>query len=339
MTNKLSLFFVVVVFISSTPWFMQSSVAQKSIPILSTNPESDIIKCLTTSLIQAQQSDSFESFRILNSFRDFNSADIANTDFYISPSGRFILNYTLTGSDRVPNEDLNQNQIPDYIEKAAEYADESYHHLVTELGYTDPLLAGTPYEIRFRQINSYGFTQSSGATSFIVVHRNFSGFPENNDPEGDILGALKVTIAHELKHAIQYAATRWRGDSGRVNWVEMDATMTEEIVYPQVDDYINYLDACGSSACSVIRDPNRSTPGSYYHATWMLYYDLEIGSDFWVDVWDELSENPSGLPMFSVIKSQLDQRERDFDLEFTKNHLWHSASGLNSIHSITTTSN
>ncbi|HAC14822.1 MAG TPA: hypothetical protein DCE78_02590 [Bacteroidetes bacterium] len=111
----------------------------------------------------------------------------------------------------------------------------------------------------------------------------------------------------------------------------MDATMAEEIVYPQVDDYINYLDVCGSNACSVLRDPNRSTPGSYYHATWMLYYDLAVGSDFWVDVWDEISDDPSGLTMFSVIQSQLQQRELNFNREFTRNHLWHSATGQNSI--------
>ena len=331
MSNKLFLFLIASSTIIFSAWSAVPGIAQSPSPIISNNNESDIIKCLTPNLIMAQQSEGFESEQVLQSFRSFNEAEIENIEIYISPSARFLLSYTRSGADRVPSEDINQNLIPDYIEKAAEYADESYQHLVNELGYTDPLIPGSPYEIRFRQINSYGFTQSAGVTSFIVVHRNFENFPENNDPDGNVLGALKVTIAHELKHAIQYAATRWRGDSGRVNWVEMDATMTEEIVYPQVDDYINYLDVCGSSACSVIRDPNRSTPGSYYHATWMLYYDLAIGSDFWVDVWDEISDDPAALTMFNVIRSQLQQREHDFNFEFTRNHLWHSATGVNSI--------
>jgi hypothetical protein len=81
----------------------------------------------------------------------------------------------------------------------------------------------------------------------------------------------------------------------------------------------------------VILDPNRSTPGSYYHVSWMLYFHLAIGSDFWVDVWYEIGENPNESIMFDAIRSQLIQRGLDFNYEFTKNHLWHTATGINSI--------
>ena len=331
MSHKLSPFLIASITLVLTTWSAVPGIAQSSNQIISTNPSADIIKCLTPNLIVAQQSQGFESEQVLQSFKEFNDTEIENIENYMSPSGRFLLIYSRSGADQVPSEDINQNLIPDYIEKAAEYADESYDYLVNELGYTNPLIPGSPYEIRFRQINSYGFTQSAGETSFIVVHRNFDNFPENNDPDGIVLGALKVTIAHELKHAIQYAETRWQGDSGRGDWLEMDATMIEEIVYPQVDDYIYYLGVCSSNACSVILDPNRSTPGSYYHVSWMLYFNLEIGSDFWVDVWYEIGENPNESIMFDAIRSQLIQRGLDFNYEFTKNHLWHTATGINSI--------
>lgn len=288
-------------------------------------------KCLTPHVIYSQLHNDKRAIELRKAFNEFNSTEISNTEFYLSLSGKFLLNYTRIGTDAVPGTDSNSNGIPDYIEKAAQYADESYNYLVAQRGFVDPVLPGVPYEIRFRQINSYGFTQSQGATSFIVVHRNFNGFPANNDPEGDQLGALKVTIAHELKHAIQYATSRWQGNSGIVNWLEMDATMIEEVVYPQVDDYINYLNVCASSACSVLRDPNRSTPGSYYHATWMLYYDLAIDSQFWVDVWNRIRVNPQGLTMFNAMQQSLQARNLDFTTEFTRNHLWHAASGANAV--------
>lgn len=300
-----------------------STILDKS----SGNPD----KCLTPHVIYSELHNDNRAFELRKAFNEFNSTEISNTEFFLSFSGKFLLSYTRFGNDAVPALDQNANNIPDYIEKAAQYADESYNYLVTERGFVDPVLPGVPYEIRFREINSYGFTQSQGATSFIVVHRNFEDFPSNNDPDGDQLGALKVTIAHEFKHAIQYATSRWQGNSGLTNWLEMDATMIEEVVYPEVDDYVNYLNVCASSACSVFRDPNRSTPGSYYHATWMLYYDLAIDDEFWVDVWDEIRVNPQSVTMFTAIDQALRIRNLDFATEFTRNHLWHAASGTNSM--------
>ncbi len=308
-----------------------SSIAQPKLHVLDTNYVGLPEKCLTPLILYAQQHHDQYARDIRTFFDSFEVIEVQNSEFYISPSGKFILRYTQSGSDAVPSEDLNANNIPDYIEKAGQFADESYTYLVHQRGFVDPILPGVPYEIRFREINSYGFTQSQGATSFIVVHRNFEDFPANNDPEGDQIGALKVTIAHEFKHAIQYATSRWQGNSGLTNWLEMDATMIEEVVYPMVDDYINYLNVCANSACSVIRDPNRSTPGSYYHATWMLYFDIAIDDLFWVDVWDIIRLSPQNNTMISAIDQTLRSRNLDFATEFTRNHLWHAASGLNSI--------
>lgn len=313
------------------PGIIPAAMAQTKLDIISDNVSELPDKCLTPLVIYAEQNNDQRARDIRNAFESFNSDEVLNTEFFLSLSGKFLLSYTRVGNDAVPTLDQNSNNIPDYIEKAAQYADESYRYLINERGFVDPVLPGVPYEIRFREINSYGFTQSQGATSFIVVHRNFEDFPSNNDPEGDQLGALKVTIAHELKHAIQYATSRWQGNSGLTNWLEMDATMIEEVVYPEVDDYVNYLNVCASSACSVFKDPNRSTPGSYYHATWMLYYDIAIDDTFWVDVWNQIRLSPQTVTMFTAIDQALRLRNLNFATEFTRNHLWHAASGTNSI--------
>jgi hypothetical protein len=286
-----------------------------------------LIKCLTPHWVHASNSTGQQSNDIAELFKAFENAEIQNEEDYISPSGKFRLNFTRTGGHAVPQDDTNNSGIPDYIELAAAYADSSYRYMVTTLGYADPVLPSTPYLIRFRQINVYGFTQSSGSTSFIVVHRNFEGFPPNDDEDGDILGALKVTIAHEFKHAIQYATTRWQGESGQVRWIEMDATMMEEVVFHNVNDYINYLDVCQTNACSIFRDPNRSTPGSYYHATWKIYYSEAIGPEFWVAVWNELQLSPSTTGMIEAMKIVMGQWGLNFANEFTRNHLWHFNSG------------
>ena len=103
--------------------------------------------------------------------------------------------------------------IPDYIYRAAFAADSSYRYQVDQLGFSD-FSKTTPYDIRFDNFGFYGTTTSSGSTSYIKVHNTFIGFPENSHPEGNQVGALYVTIAHEIKHAIQYEANRWRGECG-----------------------------------------------------------------------------------------------------------------------------
>ncbi len=153
-----------------------------------------------------------------------------------SPSGKFVLYYTLTGSDAVPSNDEDQNGIPDYVETAAAAADSSYKKMVLELGYTDPIPEGEMYRIDFENMGFYGYTYPSGDPSgtSISVHHDFVGFPQNDWPDGDVEGALLVTIAHEFKHAIQYADNRWSGGVGNQDWLEMDATMMEETVYDDV---------------------------------------------------------------------------------------------------------
>jgi len=254
---------------------------------------------------------------------------VADAD-YLSASARFRLHYDLEGVHAVPSLDENQNGIPDYIEFAAAYADSSYNYLVEQLGFVDFLIPGRPYDIYFRNFSFYGLTRSttvqvdgiSYPTTYIEVHRNFNGFPQNQDPDGQQLGSLKVTIAHEMKHAIQFATNRWRGDAGTVNWVELDATMIEEVVFPTVKDYLNYLTA----STSVFRGPHRGVPRAYEQATFGLYYVERFGHDFWVDVWREVQQTPL-IPMFDAMNLALEARGADFSAEFVRNLAWHMASG------------
>ncbi|HET6527924.1 MAG TPA: hypothetical protein VFG39_04160, partial [Balneolaceae bacterium] len=164
---------------------------------------------------------------------------------YQSPEGWFTIRYETSGEGAVPAEDLNGNNVPDYVEEVAEAADYSYQQEVLDLGYSNPIGAGETYEIEIVDLGFiYGQTYISNGTTVIQIENDFSeNFPPNDHPEGDVIGAIKVTIAHELKHAIQYAATQWSGETDR--WSEMDATLMEEVVYDNVNDYYNYLNYGG----------------------------------------------------------------------------------------------
>lgn len=257
-----------------------------------------------------------------------------------SPSGKFTLYYALSGSDAVPTTDEDQNGLPDYVEAAALAADSSYKKMVLELGYHDPIPNGETYRIDFENMGFYGYTYPSSdpAGTSISVHHDFVGFPQNDWPGGIVEGALLATIAHEFKHAIQYADNRWSGGVGDQDWLEMDATMMEETVYDDVNDYYNYL-----VSNSIFSSPAQATPVAYSHVTWMLYFAEQYGEAFWVDVWDEINLDRN-LTMLDAMAMVLQRRQTGssatnqaglhgtqqgastLQRDHTQNHLWHAGS-------------
>ncbi len=248
---------------------------------------------------------------------------------YTSPGGHFTLYYQNEGTHAVPQESTLEPGVPDYIHTAAAMADSSYRYQVETLGFTN-FLRDQPYEIFFENIPFYGTTTSSGSTTYITIHNNFDGFPQNSHPDGNRTGALLATIAHEIKHAIQFAANRWQGDAGSFDWMEMDATMMEEIVHPDVNDYYNYIktsfDGNTANQNSIFGTPGNATPGAYWHVTWMLYFAEVHGIDFWVDVWEQFVDDRT-KPFFDAISQSLNERGESLQHEHLVNIGWHLASG------------
>lgn len=294
--------------------------------------EDTIIKCLTPVIAAYNREKENLSMATVQEVNNLLRGDLVTSQQaaqHISPSGNFRLIYETDGTHAVPLEDSNGSGVPDYIEKAAFAADSSYRHQIETLGFRD-FLQADPYEIIFRNIRSYGLTTQSGSTTFITIHSNFQNFPPNTHPEGDVIGALYVTIAHEIKHASQYATSRWQGDSGSFNWIEMDATLMEEVVFPDVNDYYNYIksnfEGFNPNNRSIFGNPQSATPGAYWHVSWMIYFYEQFGGEFFADVWREFIENRQ-LPMFDAIQRNLEPLQTSLEREHLKNHMWHMASG------------
>lgn len=249
---------------------------------------------------------------------------------YISPLGKFEFTYETTGSNAVPTTDDNTNGIPDYVERAAQSADFSYQKQVQELGFPDPIVIGTTYKVSFRDMNFYGLTEvdiSSPAGTRIVLENDFVGFAGNDDPEGDQYGALKATMAHEFKHAIQYEQNNFSGDSDK--WAEMDATMLEEVTYDEVNDYYNYLDGF---ARNPFNNPSITViPGSYEDVTWALFFSEYYDELFWTDVWKRMEDSVSDLALLVAVRREIEARGDNFNAVLSELYLWHYSSGMNSI--------
>lgn len=167
-----------------------------------------------------------------------------------SPGGFFRIHYNTSGGHAVPAGDLNANLVPDYVERIADYSDSSWRQEVQQYGYLPPPSDGGvggngAYDIYCQSIGAYGFASPESAgpepwndyTSYVVVHSTFAGFPPNSDPDGDVAGAAKATVAHEFMHACQFAYDV--DENG--NWMEMTATWMEDEVFDLVNDNYNYL--------------------------------------------------------------------------------------------------
>lgn len=225
-------------------------LAPDSLPAQFRANEQPISKCATDDLVEAfslilEKPEEYSGFSKMFMARP-------TTQWYIeSTLGYFRLHFDTEGANAIPLADADSNGLPDFIERAADFADSCWLYEVVTLGHLPPVsdqdLGGSnQYDIYFQQVPYYGFTSPELAgpqpwndfSSHIVVHSTFSpGFPPNDDPEGLVLGALKVTIAHEFYHAIQFSY-----DVSEVSFfMEMSSTWMEEMMYPQVNDNYNYL--------------------------------------------------------------------------------------------------
>ncbi|HVP06971.1 MAG TPA: MXAN_6640 family putative metalloprotease [Candidatus Acidoferrum sp.] len=209
---------------------------------------------------------------------------------YNSPGGFFKLHYDTSGANAVPSADLDADGIPDYVEKCALYCDTSYNKQMA-LGYLPPPSDGTRggdsrFDIYFEEMGYYGYTVPEGPGpqpwndyySYLVLHRNFQGFPPNTDPEGNVAGAAKVTAAHEFHHAIQFAY-----NAGAEDWyMELDATYMEDIVYDQVNDNYNYLPSYMNNPETSLMD---LTIHMYACFIWNMFLAEKFDTSLMVAVW------------------------------------------------------
>ena len=155
-----------------------------------------------------------------------------------------------------------ENGIPDYIDNLASYLEASWSGEVTTLQLLAPYLSnnylvnvyvgntgsGSPsisnYVYGYATVYPYSGLNGQAGVSFMVLNSDLSDIVDivhNDDPEGDFLGALKVTVAHEFFHNIQFAY-----DIDEAGWMmEMCATWMEDEVFDVVNDYFSYLQGDG----------------------------------------------------------------------------------------------
>ncbi|MXX36593.1 MAG: hypothetical protein F4Z85_00705 [Gemmatimonadetes bacterium] len=216
----------------------------------------------------------------------------------LTPSGHFRVHYDTEGRHAVPPTDDDSNGIPDYIDLAATVLDSTWILEVEQLGYKPPpsdkgLGGGDEYDIYIVELSgsAYGFTHpdalAATTSSYIRIDNNFT---DQRYQKTHGLDALRVTIAHEFHHAIQFGyyapgAGNW--------WQESTSTWMEEVAYPHINDYLQYL-------IHFLGEPQRALnsglPGknhTYGSAIFSLFLDQHYGRELNRLIWEELGQRKS----------------------------------------------
>ena len=247
-------------------------------------------KCGTELIQQFYQNREELSQRSIDLIESFLERPFLKTESlatYFSPSGKFELTYSISGTHAVPSADANSNGVPDFVEWNADYFDYSWKFSIDTLVYLAPPIGSGKYQIGFENMDYYGYTMPiGGKATRIVMHNTFLTFPANTDPEGNQKGAAKATAIHEFKHALQIMYNNWN----EPGWfIEMDATWMEDIGYDQVNDYYNYL---GSSH---LLSPGRAfnNGSGYEDCLWLHYVSQKHGVASNRNIWNRRITNPT----------------------------------------------
>ena len=223
----------------------------------------------------------------------------------LTPSGHFRVHYDTEGSDAVDPTDDDTNGIPDYIDLAATVLDSTWELEVEQLGYNPPpsdngLGGGDEYDVYVIDLGHGGcgfsapvygcaYPGSSNAVthSHLEIDNNFTD-PSYVQTRG--LDALRVTIAHEFHHAIQFGYYAGREGSW---WQESTSTWMEEVAYPHIDDYLQYLSHFLSIPHLALNSGRPNGEHTYGTAIFSHFLDQHYSRDLNRLIWEELKERQS----------------------------------------------
>jgi len=220
--------------------------------------------------------------------------------------------YGLTEIDGTEAQDIDGDDIPDVIERWASYFEHSYKIFTDYVGFSDAkltskiriVIANTTPEYTLGD-GTFGVTYGTQPPMIAVNnHFNFENYNAiNDDPEGELIGLMKVTAAHEFFHVFHFLwmPEGWSQESEDW-WIEASSVWFEEQPFDYVNDYINFWfnsdDAWIATGeykgLPVSRDSSEYFSGVYERGIFPMYIDEHLGGPAQVRAIWEIIE--SGTP-------------------------------------------
>ncbi len=252
---------------------------------------------------------------------------------HISESGKFLIHYDTIGNDAVSLKDLNKNGIPDYIDSASYFFDMVYKLYVDTIGYISPIREKiTKDEDRYQvyimdlgngEVTYYGVTFNKEEVyprkkfiryySYITIDNNYS--PNDSTINVDKtkkktyyetgISALKITIAHEFHHSIQFF---YGLDPLAQTLMEITSTFMEWRVCPDTYDYMQFVRNLYKQINLYPFGVNSADVG-YRYAIFGQYIYKKYGDIILKRMWEMIGDN---IPGYTALDSAF--REQGSDL-------------------------
>ena len=143
--------------------------------------------------------------------------------------GRFRIFFDLSGEHAVATEDLNRNNVPDFVEDVAIQMNVAHHIYCDVIGFPDPLISARYINLRYIDVRIFGKSKMKGnGTAFDEL----SSARDKNDKKArslviyisrDINPRKNVTPAHEYFHQVQNGTSFFKNSwyyEGTARWAE-----------------------------------------------------------------------------------------------------------------------
>jgi hypothetical protein len=253
-----------------------------------------------------------------------------------TPDGRFVIHFDTTGQYAVyhPNEDVApHDNIPDYVNRAADYLALSYATYIQQLGFDPPPNDGlnggdSLYDVYFTnviglttpELPSNQYPGRNAYSSFIQIGHDLR-FPQRygDDP----LPFLKANVSHEFFHAVEFAYRAYSNDPTPW-WFEACANWGEQKVFNGLDDiYYNLPSYLGSPYRSLY-----NTNGQFYYGAWLFpeYIDERFGPVVVRECWGSFVDFSFAI---TAIDFALLAHSSNFNDEYCRHVVWNYFTGPN----------
>ena len=230
---------------------------------------------------------------------------------YLSPSGKFKIHYTTTGTDAVPSLSWVQTVAQTFDDVAASYTSRQWQ-LAPTAG------SSVPYDVYLLDLapqKLYGVTNSDQSASTASHPNAFTSWMELDNNFTDSiyktgsytsLQSLQITAAHEYHHAIQYGYNYYFD----IWYAEATSTWMEDELYDSVNQLYSYTtNWFTQSTLSMDIDASTSNGGGYGRWIFNRYLAEKHGTDTVRSFWESLASvsSPGGddIPMTPVLESVL----------------------------------
>jgi Family of unknown function (DUF6055) len=252
-----------------------------------------------------------------------------------------------TGGDAPAATDTTPaNGIPDYVDQALDTAENVWNQEVGTMGYRAPLSDATStnhgpdgrLDIYLTNLGPkflYGYCTSDdpklatlgdpGVTwdvsAYCVVDNNYTeSVFRNHTP----IQNLKVTLAHEFFHAVQFSY-----DVGEDTWLmEGTATWMEDQVYDGINDNRQYLQNSQLKYPWIPLDHSANCCFQYGSWIWFRFLSETIGPGVIQEIWNEADAAAGGPDDYSTqaIRQVLSDHHTTFRKKFASFAVWNKIS-------------